>query len=55
MPVLFETPSKYIRIFYLDFQSLPIENYLLLLRYCWLPEKLNLAETHTVQMTHYWK
>ena len=51
MPILFETPSKYIRISYLD---LPIENYLLLLRYCWLLEKLHLAETHTVQMTHYW-
>ena len=54
MPILFETLSKYITISFLDFQSLPIE-ILLLQRYCWLLEKLNLAETHTVQMKHYWK
>ena len=54
MPILFETLSKYIIISFLDF-SLPIENHLLLQRYCWLLEKLHLAETHTVQMILYWK
>ena len=53
MPILFETICKYIRISYLEF-SLPIEN-LLLPQYCWILEELNLAETHTVQMTHHWK